>query len=342
MFEVEEKEFKAAPMRLKISVIIPVYNAEKYLDQCLQSVLNQSFTNFELILINDGSKDRSGEICDTYAGKDQRIKVFHQQNAGPAKARNTGIKIARGEYITFVDADDTIEKEYYGDMMKIADQLHPDILISNVKLPGKKSIANTSFPKDVLLKSNQIKEKILSSYYGGNLSQIPSLWNKLYKKTFIHMNNLLIDETRVRAEDYWFNFYAFKNAETCYAIDKTYYNYNTAVDNSVMKTFRKDQFQGFLRTRNELEHNNQELKIKINQTRWDTEFINNSNEFILMCYKNKRYDIVKKILKDKEFKKAIKNYRPVNLHTKIIKKAQLLHLRFVSKLVYKVWSIKLN
>lgn len=109
-----------------------------------------------------------------------------------------------------------------------------------------------------------------------------------------------------------------------------------------MKTFRKDQFQGFLRTRNELEYNNQELKIKINQTRWDTEFINNSNEFILMCYKNKRYDIVNKILKDKEFKKAIKNYRPVNLHTKIIKKAQLLNLRIISMLVYKIWSTKIK
>jgi glycosyltransferase involved in cell wall biosynthesis len=326
----------------KLSIIIPVYNAEKYLDQCLQSVLNQSFTDFELLLINDGSKDRSGEICDINAEKDQRIKVFHQQNAGPAKARNTGIKVARGEYLTFVDADDTIEKEYYEDMMKIADQLHPDILISSIKQPGKKSIANTSFPKDVLLKSNQIKEKILSSYYGGNLSQIPSLCNKLYKKTFIHMNNLLIDETRVRAEDYWFNFYAFKNAETCYAVDKAYYNYNTAVEGSVMRTFREDQFQGYLRTRNELEVNNQELQIEINQTKWDTEFINNTHEFILLAIINNRWDSVKKVLNHEEFKKSFKNYQPNTLHSKLIKTFMQMNLKPMAQLVYKVWSTKIK
>lgn len=342
MFEVEDNELKKAPMTPKISVIIPVYNAEKYLDQCLQSVLNQSFTDFELLLINDGSKDRSGEICDINAEKDQRIKVFHQQNAGPAKARNTGIKVARGEYITFVDADDTIEKEYYEDMMKVADQLHPDILISSIKLSGKKTIQFSSFPTNTLLDAVQIKDKILTQYYGGNLNQIPSLCNKLYKNSFIQENNLRIDETRVRAEDYWFNFYAFKSAETCYAIDKAYYNYNTAVDNSVMKTFRKDQFQGFLRTRKELKKNNKELQIKINYTKWDTEFINNTHEFILVAIVHNRWDIVNKVLNNKELKEAFKNYNPNSLHSKLIKIFMQMNLKPMVKLVYKIWSTKIK
>lgn len=100
-------------MTPKISVIIPVYNAEKYLDQCLQSVLNQSFTDFELLLINDGSKDRSGEICEAYATKDSRIQVFHQENKGVSAARNVGLDHAKGEWITFVDSDDYVTEEYY-------------------------------------------------------------------------------------------------------------------------------------------------------------------------------------------------------------------------------------
>lgn len=95
-----------------ISVIVPVYNAEKYLEYCLNSILFQSFRDYELILINDGSTDRSGDICETYAGKDKRIKVIHQENRGVSVARNQGILQAKGKYIAFIDGDDYVEKEY--------------------------------------------------------------------------------------------------------------------------------------------------------------------------------------------------------------------------------------
>lgn len=327
---------------MKLSVIIPVYNAEKYLTACVQSVLDQTFIDFELLLINDGSTDTSEEICNQLEEIDKRVKVFHQQNGGPARARNTGINAAIGEYITFVDADDTIDKEYYEEMMKISEQLHPDIIISNIKLPEKINVQNPSFPTNTLLNANKIKEKIMTQYYGGNLSQIPSLWNKLYKNSFIQSNKILIDETRFRAEDYWFNFYAFKSAETCYAIDKAYYNYNTAVDSSVMKTFRENQFEGYLRTREELKKNNKELQIKINYTKWDTEFINNTHEFILVAIVHNRWDIVNKVLNNKELKEAFKNYNPNSLHSKLIKTFMQMNLKPMVKLIYKVWSTKIK
>ena len=90
------------------SVIVPVYNVEKYLPECIESVLNQSFGDFELILVDDGTKDNSGVICDEYAQKDARVKVIHQDNAGQAVARNTGTDIAQGEYIIYLDSDDYI------------------------------------------------------------------------------------------------------------------------------------------------------------------------------------------------------------------------------------------
>ena len=95
----------------KISVIVPVYNVEKYLRECLDSILVQTFTDFELILVNDGSQDSSGAICDEYAGKDKRITIIHQENQGQAAARNNAIAIAKGEWIHFVDSDDVIHPQ---------------------------------------------------------------------------------------------------------------------------------------------------------------------------------------------------------------------------------------
>ena len=93
---------------IKISVIVPVYNVEKYLPRCIDSILNQTFTDFELILVDDGSTDNSGQICDTYAEKDSRVKVVHKKNGGVSKARNVGLDNVLGKYITFCDSDNSI------------------------------------------------------------------------------------------------------------------------------------------------------------------------------------------------------------------------------------------
>lgn len=93
-----------------ISIIVPVYNSEKYLSRCIESILAQSFKNLEIILIDDGSKDASSSICDSYAASDSRIKVIHQENGGIAKAQNTGLDIAHGDYIAFADNDDILDR----------------------------------------------------------------------------------------------------------------------------------------------------------------------------------------------------------------------------------------
>ena len=96
----------------QISIVVPVYNVEKYLERCIDSILAQTFTDFELLLINDGSKDSSGLICDKYAEKDSRIRVFHKENEGVSRARNLGISNARGRWLCFIDSDDWVDKEY--------------------------------------------------------------------------------------------------------------------------------------------------------------------------------------------------------------------------------------
>ena len=124
-----------------ISVIVPVYNAEKYLNRCIDSILDQTFKDFELILVDDGSKDSSGDICEKYAGRDQRIKVIHQENKGQAAARNRGVLNAAGEWIAFVDADDMIQKQ-------MLEYLYQAVDSAKVKLAVCKAAEGKTCPID--------------------------------------------------------------------------------------------------------------------------------------------------------------------------------------------------
>ena len=117
----------------ELSVIVPVYKVEKYLSKCIDSILAQTFTDFELILIDDGSPDRCGEICDEYAAKDSRIIVIHQQNKGVSAARNAGLEIAKGKYIGFVDSDDWIEPEMYQILIATANETASELVICGSK-----------------------------------------------------------------------------------------------------------------------------------------------------------------------------------------------------------------
>lgn len=129
---------------LLISVIIPVYMAEKFLHRCVNSVLNQTYQNFEIILINDGSKDKSGMICDEYAKKDKRIKVIHQENQGVSAARNKGLDMARGEWIYFLDSDDYISPKSFELLMCVQKEDDYDIVASgHCSVQGKQCIVKS-------------------------------------------------------------------------------------------------------------------------------------------------------------------------------------------------------
>lgn len=115
-----------------LTIIVPIYNTENYLSECIDSILNQSYKDIELILINDGSTDNSSSICDEYSSKDKRIKVIHIENRGVSYARNTGLSIAKGEYITFVDSDDFVSNDIYLENIKILEQ---NLSIDLIQIP---------------------------------------------------------------------------------------------------------------------------------------------------------------------------------------------------------------
>ena len=139
-----------------ISIIIPVYNCEQYIDKCTKSILSQSYRNFEIILVDDGSTDETGKICERYASGDKRIKVIHKTNSGPAAARNRGIEKAKGEFIFFIDADDYLEENAFGLLIGGYKKYKADIVIGNFK-----KIKNNEIEKrnDVYFEDNKLLNK---------------------------------------------------------------------------------------------------------------------------------------------------------------------------------------
>ncbi len=150
-------------MMPKISVIISIYNAEKYIGECIESIISQKYRDFEVILVDDGSKDGSGIICDRYVAEDSRFKVIHQENRGISAARNAGLEKARGEYITFVDSDDCLAKDMFDQWMKAAVKYDADI-VKCLATKDKASLDIVQQGESLLWRIYQKKMKCMINY----------------------------------------------------------------------------------------------------------------------------------------------------------------------------------
>ncbi len=212
-----------------ISVIIPVYNVEKYLPKCLDSVISQTYKQLEIIIVDDGSTDNSGIICDEYALRDNRIIVFHQVNGGLSAARNTGLDIAKGEYVMFVDSDDYVEPTFCEKPLRIAIREQVDIVSFGYFQIGKQStIVNKTNKPRIVRSSEAIKISItLDDVIHGYV------WNKLY-------NRNLFDEIRFPIgrtfEDQGVNYLLYNSANFIYISDVVLYHYCRR-DNSISKAY---------------------------------------------------------------------------------------------------------
>ena len=168
-------------MSMELSIIVPVYKVEKQLEQCIRSILNQSFTNFELILVDDGSPDKCGEICDEYEKKDKRIKVIHKKNGGLSDARNAGLDIAKGKYIGFVDSDDIIHPEMYERMYNFINKYNVDIVQCKFKkFKSIEDINKLSNINNTNIEYYTSKEAIMDMIDNNKINV--NTWNKLYKR----------------------------------------------------------------------------------------------------------------------------------------------------------------
>ena len=223
----------------KVSVIVPVYKAEKYLHRCVDSILMQTFTDFELLLVDDGSPDSSGTICDRYAAADPRVHVFHKPNGGVSSARNLGIDNARGEWLMFVDADDWIDEKTMNKILKLSIQNNTDICFFEFSVVSK-SIEKSPFSFNSICKNESYR------IFSGKIecaSAIVQLekslafgytWNKLFKNSIIQDNRIRFDKRFSIQEDHLFTFEYIKyvNIITVTTYAPYYYVMN---DNSLIR-----------------------------------------------------------------------------------------------------------
>ena len=195
-----------------ISIIIPVYNVEIYLERCIESVINQTYRDLEIILIDDGSTDKSGEICDSYADTDRRIVVAHQENAGPSAARNRGLDIAKGEYIGFVDSDDYIDADMYQVMYNRAIESGCDIVECNLRH---------------IYKNINDTEKVIQYHNKKNLICFGRgvVWNKLYRNALIRNAGVRFPTGLASCEDMEFYIKLVPHCNNYEYVDIAPYNY---------------------------------------------------------------------------------------------------------------------
>ena len=233
-------------MNYFVSIIIPVYNIEKYIEECVNSVLVQSYKNFEVILVDDGSKDRSSIICDDLANLDNRIKVIHKKNGGLSSARNAGIKASKGDYIAFIDGDDYWDdRDFLKDVVKCLDESKADFISFGLKkyYENEDFIQDTKYIFDRNLVDINNKKKTLDYLISNNL-YISSAWSKIVKRDIIMSNNLFYKEG-ILSEDIDWSARLLIYADKIDVIDRAAYIYRYR-QNSISKSLGRKNIEDLI------------------------------------------------------------------------------------------------
>ena len=210
-------------MKPMVSIIVPIYNSEKYLNRCVDSILNQEYSSFELFLVNDGSTDASGSICDTYAASDARVRVIHKPNTGVSDSRNTAIGLAQGTYLQFLDSDDWITPDATKLLVRAALDHDCDLVISDFYRVVEDRVSQKGdIEDDGVLTREEFAEHMMENpadfYYG-------VLWNKLYRRDLVEKYHLSMDTDVNWCEDFLFNLEYILHANVFYALQVPIYYY---------------------------------------------------------------------------------------------------------------------
>ena len=202
----------------KISVIIPIYNVEKYLKRCIESIIKQTYSNLEIILVDDGSPDGCAKICDEYKNKDERIVVIHKKNGGLSDARNAGLKVATGEIISYIDSDDYVDLDMYEKMTKAMEEKNADIVVCGTNIDYEDGHTKEKCEKEE--KSFNREEALieLNSFKSFDMA----VWNKLYKREVVDKIEFPVGK---KSEDYFVMYQYFARAKKVVIINQAKYHY---------------------------------------------------------------------------------------------------------------------
>ncbi len=317
---------------IKISVIMPVYNSEEYLVWAASSVLNQSLKEIELILIDDGSIDRSGNICDEMVRKDARVKVMHQKNQGISAARNQGIKLATGEYIAFIDNDDIYLEGFLEKIYKYAQSNHADVVKYGYRVIEDWNKDENSARIKTFSETKKIEFKDPSQDYQNlkNDGFFNMIWNGLYRREIIIKNNIFFPEDVKKGyEDWIFNYELLScTTENIYVWEDVEYNHYQRVSHSTSSHYHENQQMALLLAAQKeyelIKVLNQKLNSKIE---WNKYAMEHFLEAVLM-FERKGCDVSKK---DKM--KYLKKFRDMEEFRGIIQKSVRKNFSYTKKMV---------
>lgn len=218
-----------------LSIIVPVYNVEPYLDQCLDSLLAQDISDYEVILVDDGSTDNSGAICDRCAAEHPSFQCIHKPNGGLPSARKAGYQVSRGQYVTFVDSDDWIAPDMYQKMCMIMVDTHADIIICDHTsvTPGGNIVCRSLFPAGLYEKVRLEQEVYPRMIYSGVFFKYgvsPNMWNKAFRRELLGPHLLQVPNDITNGEDTLASYICMLEAESIYFLDEALYFYRSNAD----------------------------------------------------------------------------------------------------------------
>lgn len=311
-----------------ISIIVPVYNVEQYLSKCLDSIINQTYKNLEIILIDDGSTDKSGEICDKYKDEDSRIKVIHKINAGVSAARNDGIDIAEGTYVTFVDSDDWIEEDYINLAIACLTKYRPDILINNYKRYNKNNSNYVNMEPIFFDKQEALFEMIRGKHF--NWSPVATF----YSTKICKLNKF--DSNINYGEDLLFKYNFIKNSKNILYVPLVKYFY-TNRETSACNSYAIDKKMDDLYV---MEYIMEKEKNKIGNILMENEYLPRliSRYKILKLNDSYIYKELKTVLNNKIKRMLVAKF--FSMHISIKNKVKLLACFMPKQIIY--FLIKIN
>ena len=308
----------------KISIIVPVFNSEDIVDRCIESILNQTYSDFELILINDGSTDSSLKTLKKYEKKDIRIRVIDNKNKGVSETRNEGVKLAVGEYIQFIDSDDEIQLNMLEETLSKINSYDLIVTGINIKVINKEKIdiSKQTFKNEILTNKHDIARGVLERLDG---TCIHSPCNKLYRRDIIIENNLYMDKNISLGEDLIFNLEYLKNCEKVIFDSNCYYNYYLKSNESLTAKYRADKLELmyllYLKCKDYLvssKIDNEELRL-LNTLfiKWIYSALNDLNHPRCKMKLKEKVNYIKKIKTD--YYKIINNTSKLNIMFSILK-----------------------
>lgn len=354
MYKRKENYFKMINQTPKVSIIVPIYNAAEYLSRSIQCLINQTLDDIEIILVDDGSTDESYQICERYQSKDKRIKLFHKTNEGQGIARNYGIEHASGEFVGFMDSDDTVDVNMFKELYEKAQSCEADMVYSFMENEiMSKDIWFENFIADTKEYRVEVINQIIGSLPIEQEDSIlgMSVWRSIFRRELINSRNIrFISERKVNSEDMLFNFDFLINCNKVAFVDKAFYKYCHDNSNSFSVTYNDKRFIMFKNLYNELKKrlDMYNLNDDYQLLRIQRRFLANVRVILMekarWINKNNRLHVlesIKEILNDELLKSLLNDY-PIDklpfkqkVYFKMMRKKKVYSLVILAKLKMK-------